>query len=141
MLKAANLKENPYISMEMDYFHIFQPPPLHDTLSSDWLWQAIESNEVEKIYAMRVLPLHDIIAFKIKYYVDENPHSAIICRPEICLLKHIWDCNNLEFNKGIVHYLYHSKHALHQFTNKNNFPLNTDKINQWYYRTILGKNV
>lgn len=141
MFNASNLKANPYISIEMDFPHLFVAPPVIDTSCSDWLYLAMENDEIDKIYAMRVLPLHDIIALKIKYTYESRPESTIINRPELALLKRIWNCNNTEFNKGIVHYLQHSKHACHQFGNKSYFPSNTNEINSWYYNILLGKDV
>jgi len=141
MFTANNLKQNPYVSKEMDYPHIFVAPPIDETSCSDWLLLAIENDEVEKIYAMRVLPLHDIIAVKVKYKEKAGPSSEIIMRPELILLKHIWDCNNTEFCLGVEHYMKYSKHCLHQFTNKPKFPLNSIDITQWYYSIISGNNV
>ena len=120
----------------MDYPHEFIAPPIEDTSCSDWLWLALENDEIDKIYAMRVLLLHDIIAFKIKFTTEDSPHSEIVQRPEFSVLKPIWDCGNAEFNKGIKHYLHHSKHALHQFSHKDKFPFNTSEINKWYFKIL-----
>lgn len=125
----------------MDYPHIFEPPPIVDVSCSDWLLLSIENDHIDKIYAMRVLPLHDLVAFKLKYIYEHKPESVIISRPELFVLKYIWDCGNAGFNRGIIHYLQHSKHALFQFSNRKDFLLNDEQVNSWYYDIILGKNV
>lgn len=98
---------------------------------------SLQDDRIEKIYAMRVLPLHDFIAFKLKYRDEDMPCSEIISKPEFCLLKMIWDCGNVGFNKGILHYLMHSKHCAHQYMHKEHFPQNGKISNEWYYSTIV----
>lgn len=141
MFGPSNLKLRPFISAEFDYPHEFKTPPANQVSCSDWLYMSLADDRVEKIYAMRVLPLHDFIAFKIQYKDEDVPCSEIISKPEFCLLKRIWDCGNIEFNKGILHYLVHSKHCTHQYIHKERFPQNTGKANQWYYDTVVMGHV
>lgn len=141
MFGPANLKRNPFVSTEFDYSHVFKAPPMEHVSCSDWLYMSIENDKVDKIYAMRALPFHDLISLKIKYRDESDPCCEIIDKPEFCLLKRIWDCGNLEFNKGIMHYLYHSKHCVHQYAQKERFPQNGGIVNEWYYDIILGHHV
>jgi len=138
MFGPSNLKQDPFISTEFDYPHNFKAPPVEYVSCSDWLYMSLESDKIDKIYAMRALPLHNLIAFKIKYKEDDAPCSEIIDKPELCLLKRIWDCGNPAFNKGIRHYIHHSKHCSHQYTNRKQFPQNGALTNEWYYNTITG---
>lgn len=141
MLRPHNLKSNPCIITTMDYPHSFVPPPIGEALDSDWLYMSIDNGSVEKIYAMRVMPIHDLVAFKIKYTYEDGPESLIVSRPDLAVLKMIWDCNNPEFNKAIEHYLQHSKHALFQFGHKKQFPFNTAETNSWFFSITLGRHV
>lgn len=141
MFGPTNLKTNPYVSSEFDYPSDFEAPPIEYTSCSDYLYMAIEHDRLDKIYAMRVLPLHDILAFKVKYKDDEDPISEIIMRPEFCLMKRIWDCGNKAFNSGITHYIYHSRDCMRQYSNRPKYPQNTPAVNEWYYKVLLGRNV
>lgn len=138
MFGAANLKQNPFISNEFDHYQDFVAPPIEDTSCSDYLYLAIQNDAVEKIYAMRVLPFHDILAFKIQYKDADGPESEIIMRPELCLIKRIWDCGNPAFNSGLRHYIQHSKHCVHQYSNKTKFLNNSASINEWFYKVFLN---
>lgn len=140
MFGPGNLKENAFVSTEFDYPNVFEAPPIEYTSSSDYLYMSIETDRIYKIYAARVLPFHDIIALKIQYKDDDGPMSEIVMRPEICLLKKIWDCGNQSFNKGIIHYIHHSKHGVHQYHNRGKFPQNTLEMEKWYYGVLLGRD-
>jgi hypothetical protein len=140
MFTISNLKQKPFVSLEADRDN-FEAPPVADVSCSDWLLLAIENNEVDKIYAMRSLPFYDIMAFKIKYVFENGPQSEIITRPELNLLKRIWDCGNVGFNRGILHYIQHSRHVYHQYNNPTKFPLNPPATNKWYHNLLLGKDV
>lgn len=136
MFSARNLKSDPFISKELDYPHTFVPPPIEQTSCSDWLLLSIINGRIDKIYGWRILPLHDMIAMKIKYVDEDFPQSEIIQRPEFNLLRKIWECGNKGFNSGILHYVYYSKHCVLQYRDKKKFPSNSVEDNLWYYNLI-----
>lgn len=140
MISKENISNNLLVQNAKDFNNSsFQHPSARDVSCSDFLWWLIDDGCVDMIYGVRTLPGHDYIAFKIKYSWDEDPGSEIIYKPELKLLKRLWDIGHPDMCKAIEWYIQHSKDCNRQFNRKENYKDNVHCY-KWYLNTILGRN-
>lgn len=84
-------------------------------IHSSQFWYHMDSDFIDKIVAMRVYPYQDYVVLKIRPCGSTEFVSVILKDPELRILKRIWDCNNLEFNRAIKSYIHDSLAAFQQW--------------------------
>ena len=97
-----------------------QFPDSFESVKSDYFWRTIEYDAVEEIVAIRAYPADNVIAIKLMYRDEKKYKSIYIHKPELRVLKHIWDCHHKSTDGLISFYLANSENALNQYRHGRN---------------------
>ncbi len=140
MFKLKNISKNLVVQNATDFIERpFLHPKEKDVSTTDFFWWMIDGDCIDMIYGVRTLPGHNYMAFKVKYSWEAEAGSEIIYKPELKLLKRIWDIGHHDMCKAVEWYVQYSKDCNRQFNTKDNYEENVHCY-KWYLNTILGRN-